>query len=183
MGWKIEIQSADFQRLREHLRGEVEQVAFLFTEPYAEDQRLRVRGVELIAADGFDYQSGYHVELADEIRPELIKQAWDENACIIEAHSHLHGPAQFSGSDLVGLGEWASHMRWRLQGRPYAALVVAPDDFDALVWDGDGPAAPVEAVEIIGGGTLVPTGQTHRALTGEPKNRKPTSRWRRIIGR
>jgi hypothetical protein len=110
MGWRIEIDDGDYRRLRDHLSGEVEQVAFLFTEPHARGQRLRVRGMRLVGADGFKVQSAYHVELADHIRPEVIKQAWDEKACVIEAHSHVDGPAQFSWSDLVGFDEWVPHM-------------------------------------------------------------------------
>lgn len=174
------MEDADYRRLGEHLSGEVEQVAFLFTERYAGDRRLRVRAMRLITTEEFKSQSGYHVELADEIRPEVIKRAWDEDACLIEAHSHVDGSARFSWSDLAGFDEWVPHMRWRLQGRPYAALVFAPEGFDALVWDGEGSAIPVEALEIIGVATHTPTGQTHGQLTGEPKKK---SWWRGLLGR
>lgn len=180
MGWQIQIAGAHYEQLREHLQGDIEQVAFLFTDPYAGDQRLRVRTMQLIAAEGFNYQSGYHVELTDETRPELIKRAWREDACLIEVHSHLHGPAQFSASDLTGFEEWVPHMRWRLQGRPYAALVFAPEDFDALIWDQQGRPNSLDALKVIGGVTLCPTQDTHRAVA-PAANRKPW--WRRIFGR
>lgn len=168
MGWRIEIDEDDYSRLREHLRGDVEQVAFLFTQPYRDDQRLRVRDLHLVPAAGFSFQSDYHVELGDTVRPELIKRAWDSDACVIEAHSHLEGPAGFSASDLWGFEEWVPHFRWRLRGRPYGALVFAPDDFDALVWAGEGPGEAIEAMDAGGNGALVPTGRTHHVLT-EPK--------------
>lgn len=185
MGWKIEIEEADFKRLREHLSGEVEQVAFLFTEPYGDDHRLRVGDLELITSERFRYQGSYHVELADEIRPELIKRAWDENACLIEAHSHLDGPAGFSSSDLAGFEDWVPHLRWRLRGRPYAALVFAPDDFDALLWDGDGAPVSIDALQILGGATLVPTDHTRHPVSVEPrrKDEKKKRWWRRLLGR
>ena len=179
MGWVVEIQEANYDGLRDHLRGDVEQVAFLFTEPYAGDQRLRVRDVELIPSDGFAYQGGYHVELAEQIRPALIKRAWDEDACLIEAHSHLHGPACFSWSDMAGFDEWVPHLKWRLQGRPYAALVFAPDDFDALVWDGKQDAGPLEALDVLPGQRLAPTGRTLRPA----ETPKEKSWWRRLLGR
>lgn len=189
MGWKIEIGNADFEQLSRHLSGDVEQVAFLFTEPYANDHRLRVRALQLIPAEGFRHQGSYHVELADEIRPELIKRAWDENACLIEAHSHLDGPAGFSSSDLAGFEEWVPHLRWRLRGRPYAALVFAPDDFDALLWDSDGDPVSIEGLQIGGGATLVPTNYTPRPTRIE-KGKKPEeerkdkkSWWRTLLGR
>jgi hypothetical protein len=182
MGWTIEIEATDYQRLREHLMGEVEQVAFLFTEPYSGDCRLRVRDLRLLSSDGFDFQSGYHVELADEIRPEVIKRAWDEDACLIEAHSHVRGPAGFSPSDLWGFEEWVPHVRWRLGGRPYVALVFAPNDFDALVWDGEGSPVPLEAMDIIGGQTLQPASQPHPAPKALIKESKK-SWWRKLRGK
>ncbi len=178
MDWRIEIAAEDYSDLREHLRGDVEEVAFLFTWPYRDDRRLIVRDVQLVPASGFSFQSDYHVELADKVRPELIKRAWDLDACVIEAHSHLEGPAAFSASDLWGFEEWVPHFRWRLGGRPYAALVFAPDSFDALVWIGEGSAETVEAVEIGAGSSLAPTGQTHSALTRASAMARPEGRER-----
>jgi hypothetical protein len=178
MGWRIEIDAEDYSDLREHLRGDVEEVAFLLTRPYQGDRRLRVREVNLVPTSGFSFQSDYHVELADKVRPELIKRAWDLDACVIEAHSHLEGPAGFSVSDLWGFEEWVPHFRWRLGGRPYAALVFAPDAFDALVWGGEEPAEVVEAMDIIDGASLVPTGRTHRALARQKATARSAERGR-----
>ena len=194
MAWTIEIERRDYERLREHLEAgdEVEQVAFLLTEPYAGDETLRVAAIQLIEAENFNLQSGYHVELADEIRPDLIKRAWEEEACVIEVHSHLDGPARFSWSDIAGFDEWVPHMRWRLRGRPYGALVFAPDDFDALVWNGDTGPDKLQALVVIDGPVLRPTGDTHASLA--PKTRtmpaapaegppKEKPGWRRLLGR
>jgi hypothetical protein len=36
--------------------------------------------------------------------------------------------------DFEGFTEFVPHVRWRLRGRPYAAIVVADTTFDALAW-------------------------------------------------
>ena len=196
MGWTIEIDRRDYERLRDHLEAgdEVEQVAFLLTEPYAGDETLRVAAIQLIEAEKFNFQSGYHVELADEVRPDLIKRAWEEEACVIEVHSHLDGPARFSWSDIAGFDEWIPHMRWRLRGRPYAALVFAPDDFDGLVWNRDTGPDRLQELVVIDGPVLRPTGDSQASLA--PKTPVPTTPaeaaedppkkkawWRRLLGR
>lgn len=200
MGWRIEVGSGHYEELRRHLSGDVEEVAFLFTEPYQDDRRLKVRDVMPISVEGFDFQSDYHVELADGLRPQLIKRAWDEDACLIEAHSHTEGRAAFSPSDLWGFEEWVPHLRWRLRRRPYAALVFAREDFDALVWHGDGPPVGLDAIEIAGGESLRPTDNTIRELSAgvlptgaashmvasassQVTEKRPTRWWRRLRGR
>src|SRR5438105_2031859 len=81
----------------------------------------------------FVYRSEAYLELVDEVRPRVIKQAHDLDASVVEFHSHLGTfPAQFSRSDLWGLQEVVPHVRWRLKGRPYVAIVVAQRSFDAL---------------------------------------------------
>jgi hypothetical protein len=194
MGWRIEIEGRDYEQLRSHLEGgsEMEQVAFLLTAPYGGGEVLHVARIQLIDAENFNFQSGYHVDLADDVRPNLIKRAWEAEACVIEAHSHLHGPSRFSPSDLAGFDEWVPHMRWRLRHRPYAALVFAPDDFDALVWDGDGTPAPLDALVVADSPVVRPTGITYASLAPktpaapEPaREERPTKKswWRRLLGR
>ncbi len=129
--------SSDYDLLREHLRGEspVEQVAFMFCARTTEPEVLRVSGIHLVAPGDFDIQTDFHVALADSVRPEVIKRAWDTNTLLAEAHSHVNGdPARFSTSDLAGFRDWVPHMLWRLSARPYLALVFARETFDALVW-------------------------------------------------
>jgi len=74
--------------------------------------------------------------LTDGALARVIKTAWDDNAALVEFHSHTNPrfPAAFSPSDLDGLEEMLPHVWWRLRGRPYVAVVVSPDGFDALVW-------------------------------------------------
>jgi hypothetical protein len=72
---------------------------------------------------------------AEGLRADVIKWAWDKNACLVEAHSHRAGSlASFSPSDIWGLDEWVPRIWWRLRGRPYAAIVFAGQSFDALAW-------------------------------------------------
>lgn len=76
-----------------------------------------------------------HVSLSDDTRTSVIKWASAEGACLIEAHSHgAWSPATFSRFDIQGLAEWVPHLWWRLQRRPYAALVTTLQDFDGIAW-------------------------------------------------
>jgi hypothetical protein len=89
----------------------------------------------------FEFQSTYHIELLHERHAQVIKSAFDRNASIVEFHSHRSlRPAQFSPSDIAGFAEFVPHVRWRLQNRPYAAIVWHEGSFDGLVWNTTGPA-------------------------------------------
>ncbi len=82
------------------------------------------------------------------MRPKIIKRAFDEQASIIEIHSHPYDlPARFSGSDLVGFEDFVPHVWWRLRGAPYSALVFSQTDFDGLVWV-DNPRMPIQLEEL-----------------------------------
>jgi hypothetical protein len=126
--------------------------------------------LEVMTGADVESRSDLHVTLADEIRPRLIKTAHEMGRCLIEAHSHgPRGFARFSPSDLLGFEEWVTHVRWRLGGRPYAALVMAGEAWDAVAWiDGPEPVT-VECIEITEGGTVVetitPTNATAAQLT------------------
>src|SRR6266487_1407438 len=103
------------------------------------------------------------MELADETRAQVIKRAHDLGASMVEFHSHPYPwPARFSESDRVGLEEFVPHVWWRLKGRPYAAVVVAPSGFDGLVWM-TSPDRPEQLDGIACGDRLLrPTGLTLR---------------------
>ena len=142
-------------QLREHLlpaNSRIEQGAFLFcryTVSVARDEIFDC--VDWIALEPEDYeiQSGDYLELGDVARARLIKQAHDRQLCLVESHSHPGPhPAALSYSDLTGLDEFVPHVRWRLRGRPYAALVFAKTGFDGLAWtDGSGNPRQVDAIE------------------------------------
>lgn len=145
---------------------EPEEVVFLYAS-FAENL-FEVEGLEVMAGADIFRQSKVHVELADEIRPRVIKSAWNTDRCLIEAHSHgTYGNAEFSPSDLRGFREWVTHVRWRLRGRPYLALVKAGETWDALAWvNGDEPTS-VDAIEITSGdGTVIETVRPTNATAG-----------------
>src|SRR5713226_2555398 len=88
-----------YNDLREHLRGDVEQAAFLLVDPPSEDGTIEARNLRLIAPDEFDIQTSVHISLGDTARAELIRRAWETDCCVVEAHSHGEkGRARFSPS-------------------------------------------------------------------------------------
>lgn len=156
-----------YSKLTDHLAAtDVEQVAFLFTGPASATEPLRVCEIYRVPEEGFVIQSDLHVSLTDDVRAHVIKRAWDLGGCLVEAHSHC-GDAQpaFSRSDLVGFEEWVPHVRWRLRGRPYVALVFAGRSFDALVWERpDARPSSLTALAVDGAKTATPSGITHKRL-------------------
>lgn len=149
-----------FDELTDHLLppgGTREEAAFLFVTAEQLDQQVRFEVIEatMLAPGEFDSQFGDYLELADETRARLIKRAHDLGASLVEMHSHpFPYPAAFSLADRAGLSETVPHMWWRLKKRPYLAVVVAPDDFDALVWL-DNPRVPQALDGILDGGRLL----------------------------
>lgn len=137
-----------YERFRTDLHGSDEQVGFFLADFVAVDRAFVVREWRAIPATGFEIQSAYHVTLTDETKSDVIRWAWDRELCLIEAHSHAElYPAELSPSDLWGLSEWVPHLSWRLQGRPYAALVVAVEGVDGLAWV-DGARAPESVMSL-----------------------------------
>lgn len=129
-----------------------EQAAFLFCSMRADgDQTVYdVREARFLKEGDFAVQAGDYLELTDETRIAIIKRAHALGACVAEFHSHPGPfPAAFSLSDRHGLSETVPHMRWRLGQRPYLAVVVAPKNFDALVFADDaGIPAPLAGIVI-----------------------------------
>lgn len=114
-----------------------EEAAFLFVQANRHDDHVSFEVIESakLTANEFSSQLDDYLELADETRARLIKQAHDLGASLVEMHSHPGPfPAAFSYADRMGLRETVPHMWWRLKKRPYLAIVVAETGFDALVW-------------------------------------------------
>jgi hypothetical protein len=91
-----------------------ESVSFIFASIQREDKSLDFNFMEWypVMPDEYEFRSLWYVELKDEIRPKIIKKAFDLDAAIIEIHSHPYDtPAMFSGSDLDGLREFVSHVK------------------------------------------------------------------------
>ena len=121
-----------------------EQAAFLYAQARHSRDEVRFDVIETrkLATDDFAVQLRDHFELCDKSRAEVIKRAHDLRASLVEIHSHTGPwPAEFSISDRMGLRETVPHMWWRLEERPYIALVVTKTEFDALVWLDD-PKVP-----------------------------------------
>lgn len=139
-GIVISLSQAVYQSLIDHLLpkgSDDEEAAFLFVRGDCNSAQPVLTVIDWFGVDraGFATQSSGYLELVDEMRPTLIKRAHDLAACIVEMHSHPHPwPAAFSPTDLRGLNEFVPHVRWRLKGKPYVAVVVAPTGFDALAW-------------------------------------------------
>lgn len=177
MSLTLEMSGDVYDELLGHLfQGEeenVEQAAFLFTEPYSGDGVLRIAALHKVPTQDFEIQSGFHIHLADHVRQELIMRAWSEDACLVEVHSHDdEGRVHFSKSDLIGLDDWVPHVRWRLRGRPYVALVFGHQRFDGLCWtDAAEEPKPIELLAIDGRPPLSPTGRTYERLVGERDQR------------
>ena len=145
---------------------DTEHVWFLFTEHFGSGAILRVVDLYEVPPTQFITQSAYHVALADEVRGHVIGRATEIGGSLVEVHTHLGSKAaEFSPSDLFGFKEWVPHVRWRLRGRPYVAIVFARDSFDALVWS-DGVQEPdkLDGLIVEGQGRLPPTGLTHASL-------------------
>ena len=157
------IDRASYEEFRRYLAQGPEEVGFFLADYDASVRSLRLRNWRAISAEGFEHRRDFHLTLRDQVRADVIKWAWDNKACLVEAHSHLETPAAFSPSDLWGLEQWIPHIWWRLRGRPYAAIVTAGQTFDALAWI-DGADSPEQVEHLSADGLMVrPTGLT---LTG-----------------
>ena len=122
---------------------------------------------EPVLTDDFVIQTSFHIELTDAVRARVIKRAHDLGATLVEMHSHLgKWPAQFSLSDIAGFHEWVPHVRWRLKGKPYAALVVTRKGFDGLAWIES--EDPVVAKLLIDGAVECATGLSRKETYGKP---------------
>jgi hypothetical protein len=154
-----------WRRLRTEADSPVEQVAFFLA--HHDDGRFNAFDMRLISSADFDIQTGFHVALADRLRGELIRWAWTANASLLEAHSHVHGdPVCFSPTDLSGLRSWVPHVWWRLQGRPYAALVIGSETVDGLAWIAAADQAEqVVQVEVPGRAFIRTTGLSMQAAS------------------
>ncbi len=146
-------------------RARYEQAAFMFADTSQSNGQLKLEYKDWypVPSAGYAIQSEGHIELTDETRAIVIKRAHDLKTCLIEFHSHLYSyEVGFSWSDISGLKEFVPHVMWRLKGRPYAAVVIGPTGFDALVWP-VGATAPETLSELdVGKRVLHPTGATLR---------------------
>lgn len=168
MGIVLSISASLNRDLRRHLfKADVEQLAFLLARQLdSNSQVFKLTELWLVPSHGFEIQSRFHISLLPEIHAKVIKWAWDQGASLVEAHSHRGDmPAAFSPSDIAGFEETVPHVWWRLEGRPYAALVFTHQGFDGLVWM-TSPSSPlgIEGLRVEGEMEQQSTG-----LTLQPK--------------
>jgi hypothetical protein len=166
---QINIEAGLWETARQHLNEGTEQVGFFLADWSPVERQFRIRAwrpIDSVTADGRDQ---LHVSLPDEARSAIIQWAWAQDACLIEAHSHGRwSPAAFSPYDLQNLGEWVPHLWWRLQGRPYAAIVTSTRDFDALAWIED--PAEIEQVDGIAADAHFPSTKATRSFRRRGEN-------------
>ena len=157
----IEIPSKTKREIFKHLLPpdqEVEEAGFAYVSPNGGDNVFRLVEWMPVLPKGFEIQSAYHIELTDETQAKVIKRAHDLGASMVELHSHLGlEPPRFSASDRYGFEEFVPHVWWRLQHKPYFAIVVGKAGWDGFAWMSD-PKSP----ERLGGlvtddGVLRPT--------------------------
>ena len=133
-----------------------ESAGFMFVKPVLHGNTQVFEPIEWfpVPPEGFLELTDRHFALTDETRAWIIKRAHDLGASIAEFHSH-NGPwpAAFSLTDQMGFQEFVPHVWWRLKGKPYLAVVVAPTGFDGLVWITDS-ASPRYLDSIVSGNTV-----------------------------
>lgn len=143
----ITIPKAVLLAIQAHLfpgNSRIEQGGFLLCAPRAKElpYALLVEDWLPLMRDDYVTQASDYLELSDAARARIIKLAHERNAILLEVHSHPSGqPACFSPADILGLVEFVPHIRWRLGGKPYAALVFGRSSIDGLAWFGDSKTA------------------------------------------
>lgn len=164
----IHIDKAIFTTLTQHLVSsdqDNEHAAFLFaTSQVRSSTTFDVIAIHTVSRTELIIQGAEHLSLADEILGSLIKRAHDLNCSLIEVHSHLGPwPARFSLFDRTELRQIVPYMWWRLNGRPYFAIVMSHSGFDALVWLYN-PGIPAALDGLVVGDTLLKP--TNNSLEG-----------------
>ena len=147
-----------------HLDEAPERAAFMRCD-WSDDKVFRVRELLLVAqAAGLGQGPFQRCDLDDDVRSSIFRWATNDDNCLVEAHSHGHlfSPAVFSTFDIRQLDEWVPHVRWRLGGRPYAALVTAAD-IDGVAWIGDARES-VSSVDVDGRSIRPTTGLSIRRM-------------------
>ncbi len=138
----IKLTAETYSKVWQHLlppKESREYLAFLLASVNRTDGQtvLNVEDIKLISDDDFIIQRSDFIELSDEARVSVIKKAHTSGYSLIELHSHPfpgQWAATFSIADMNGFAETVPNMLWRLPDRPYTAIVVAPNGFDALIW-------------------------------------------------
>src|SRR5204862_2134353 len=126
-------------------QNEVEQGAFLFAEARSDggELQLNVTDFYLVPPRGWEVQMEVYLQMKDSERAKIMKLAREKNLCAIDCHSHPRADDDvwFSPSDVAGISEFAEYAKWKLDGKPFAAMVWGEESVDAVLWHGDFTAA------------------------------------------
>jgi hypothetical protein len=124
--------------VRQHLfKGRKEQGCFLFISSNIKGSaiELRVKDIHIIEAAGWSYQSGYHLELDEREKVNVMLKARESDCDLMECHSHrFNSVATFSPSDVHGLDEFVQYIWWKLPGKIYGAVVFTKTDTRGQIW-------------------------------------------------
>jgi hypothetical protein len=169
---RLHLTSTQHTELHPYLFDAPERITFLFfplQRGSATPDDAHVGEVLLLEPRDYLHRDQHYVELAEHVRPAVIRTAYRYGYAVVEAHAHdWPGPStRFSSTDLDGLQQLGPHMTWRLPGRPYTALVLGQDSFDALQWHPDGRVTTIDAL-VTDGEPTAPTGISLDRLTTVP---------------
>jgi hypothetical protein len=154
---------------RHFFQNELEQGAFLFARDDSDAGGLKLVAEDyyLVPPSGWEHQGDIYLQMRDTERGKIMQMARAKGACAIDCHSHPHADTDvwFSPSDVHGIGEFAPYARWKLGGRPFAAIVWGERSVDAIAWRGDfKQALAVDEIRIggAGGDVMRPTNSWFR---------------------
>lgn len=175
----ITIPPAIADELRRHFfQNDLEQGAFLFARPETDAAGLRlvVENFYLVPPSGWEIQMEVYLEMRDSERAKIMKLARDKKLSAIDCHSHPHSGDDvcFSVSDVAGINEFAQYAKWKLDGKPFAAMVWGEASVDAIIWQGDFiHAERVDEVVIAGASPvmMVSTGSWFRSARSKHRFR------------
>jgi hypothetical protein len=159
-------------QLRAHFfQNDLEQAAFLFAraKSNASDLVIDVFDAYLVPPEGWIIQHEVYLELKDEERAKVMAQARKLGAAIVDCHSHPGSGADvwFSPSDRAGISDFAQYAKWKLDGRPFTALVFGEKSVDAVMWDEKFTSAHQVSVIDFGDRRMPPRGSWFQSRSGK----------------
>lgn len=111
---------------RHFFQNELEQGAFLFATANENAGGVTLRAIDyyLVPPSGWERHLDIYLQMRDSERAKIMKLARERDACAIDCHSHPKSGQDvwFSPSDVYGIGEFAPYAKWKLSGRPFAAI-------------------------------------------------------------
>ncbi len=122
-------------------QNELEQGCFLFARTAVMGTYITAEVVDqhFVRPDGWDVQGELYLEMKDSERAKIMAFARGKDLSVIDCHSHPKSgkTVSFSPSDKSGITEFAGYARWKLDGKPFMAIVWGESSADAKAWHGD----------------------------------------------